>query len=325
MADFNTDFARSDRHARGDHPHPPGPPKPSPAPVAKRYKLESKPFPARQAAPGDGPHRGTGTFTFRKALVDPGTVGRDRTAPLSTQLKFPHPECSIRVMSFEIATAEAPNWFGVSFRTGIQAFDSAVIVCHPFPKGAHMEDADYGTRGGRWSALFRYAEMFGTQLSAATSNLVAVVPFFNNASYGNTGLFGMNWQAIVTDILSAARQDRGLGGAATLKNVVLAGFSRGRQLAGTVRTNCRGLGGFLREVWDFDGVGGATPAPAKGLRVLHYDQHDAVSDLSNFHVPPKLWRGFHGPAADLPTANVHSNIPDMLGWHAALFSGVGRP
>jgi hypothetical protein len=302
-------------------------PKPVPKPVPRVLKLESKSFPANNAAAGEGPHRGTGTFNDQKTLVAPFTVGIDPKAPLTTQLTFLHKKFSIRVMSFEIATPEAPNWFGVSFRKNIQAFDSVQIFCHPHPGNAGMEDKDYGSRGGRWTRLFRYAEMFGIQMAVADSNLIAVVPFFNNASYGSTGLFGPNWQNIIEQILVAVRQDVGAGAnlpAAGLKNVVLSDFSRGLALMHTVRANCVGMSRFLREIWDFDGTGGAPPTPSPQVRVIHYDQKDVVSDANNFHVPAKLWVGFHGPAALSPTANVHSNIPDMVGWHAAEVSKFGR-
>src|SRR5262245_27274793 len=250
------DFHRSSREARGDAPTER---KPSPRPTPKKtYKLVSKSFPARNVGPSEGPHLGTGTFTITdKHLVEPWTVGRDFKAPLSTQLGFRTPECKIRVMSFEIDTVEAPNWFGVSFRQGIRALDSVNIFCHPFPEKAQMHDQDYAGRSGNWPRLFRYAQMFGSQMAAATSNLVTIVPFFNNATYGNTGIFGPNWQDFVAQILAAVRQDAagGASSAPGLKHVVLSDFSRGRDLMAAVRTNARGLGGFLREVWDFDGVG----------------------------------------------------------------------
>jgi hypothetical protein len=320
------DTYRSRRSGPGGTSTPTAPkptPKPSPKPVPNLLKVVSKPFPANNASPGDGPHRGTGKFTNLKYLVAPFTVGIDPRAPLTTQLTILPKQYSIRVMSFEIDTPQAPNWFGVSFRTNIQTFDSVNIFCHPHPGNAGMKDEDYGSRGGRWTRLFRYTEMFGIPMSVADSNLISIIPFFNNASYGGTGLFAANWQNIVEQILVAVRKEVGSGPPATLKNVVLSDFSRGLSLLHTVRARAVGLGRFLREIWDFDGTG-STPAASAQVRVIHYDQKDVVSDANNFHVPPKLWFGYHGAGALKPGANVHSNIPDMLGWHAAEVSKVGR-
>jgi hypothetical protein len=327
MPDFDeADFQRSSRGARGETitlQKPKGPAKP-PAPS---FKLESKPFPENKAAPGDGPHKGTGKHSDLKQLIFPWNVGVDGKLPLKTQLRVKHHKYTIRVMSFEIATAEAPNWFGVSFRAGIQSFDSVNIFCHPHPQNAHMFDTDYGSRGGNWTRLFRYAQMFGIQMHAAESNLITIIPFFNSATYGNTGIFGAHWQNLVEQILAAVRKDVGAvpkQPAAGLKHVVLSDFSRGRELMQNIRAKARGLGAFLREIWDFDGVGGSVPAPSAGVRVIHYDQHEVISDANNFHVPPKLWVDFHGPDIALPGKSVHSNIPDMLGWHAAEVSKIGR-
>jgi hypothetical protein len=327
MPDFDeADFQRSSRGARGETitlPKPKGPSKP-PAPT---FKLESKPFPANNAAPGEGPHKGTGRHSDLKQLIYPWTVGVDGKLPLTAQLRVKQHRYAIRVMSFELTTGEAPNWFGVSFREGIQSFDSVNIFCHPNPQNAHMFDKDYGSRGGNWTRLFRYAQMFGIQMHAAESNLVTIIPFFNNATYGNTGVFGPNWQNIIEQILAAVRKDVGAGAKvpfAGVKHVVLSDFSRGRDLMQSVRVHARGLSTYLREIWDFDGVGGSAPTSGGSVRVIHYDQHEAVSDANNFHVPPKLWVEFHGPDIALPGKSVHSNIPDMLGWHAAEVSKVGR-
>jgi hypothetical protein len=110
-----------------------------------------------------------------------------------------------------------------------------------------------------------------------------------------------------------------------LKKVVLSDFSRGRRLMLNVRANAPGLSSYLNEIWDFDGNDGALPTPTRDVRVIHYNQAHARGTWDNFHVPATRWEGFHGKElANRADANVHSNIPDMLGWHAAAVSGVGK-
>jgi hypothetical protein len=287
-----------------------------------------------------------------RTLVVPASVDRDLKEPL----EFLFTKYSITVMSFEIETADAPNWFGVSFRRDIRAFTSVNIFCHPNPGAAGMTDDDYPTRSKLWPRLFRYSEMLGSQIDAAGSNQIVIVPFFNNASYENTGIFGSNWRDIVDQILAAvsasiqvaaakkaltdnigliqpskskaAVAKAGVASAATaatpidytaaLQHVVLSGFSRGRGLMWTVRQKAAGIQRHLREVWDFDGVGAAPPFSSGNVRGILYDRRNDAHDARSFHVPPERWIAFHKRVV----RSVHSNIPDMLAWHAASISGV---
>ena len=298
-------------------------------------------------------HGGTGDISNTAWVVVPSSV-QDIRAPL----QFASTKYSVTVMSLEIATAETPNWFGVAFREGISTFNTVNIFCHPHPGNAQMRDEDYPSRSGNWPRLFRYVEMFGRQMDMAKTNHIVVVPFFTNASYGNTGLFGANWQDIIEQILvlagqkasgprsappgraragvtpvepiehqSALRKKAGLPSAATpaksmgqLKDVVLSDFSRGRSLMWTVRNNSHGMSRYLREVWDFEGNAGPTPSSSAGVRGILYDQSTSkVPDPRSFHVPPERWESYHHAVVK----NVHGNIPEMLAYHAASISSVG--
>ncbi len=313
-----------------------------------KYVLETKPFPEFP-----GVHQGTGTFSGSAHVVDPPSVNHDVSAPL----KFKFAPYSITVMSVEIATNEAPNWFGVSFRRGITAFNTVQIFCHPHPGNAGMRDADYGGRTGEWPKLFRYAEIFGRQMAIAQANHITIIPFFNNAVYGSTGIFGPNWKDFVEQILALARVEASnpqvpVGGrtraphvphvlietpkfysathkkgtpapvidmSGRLENVVLSDFSHGRALMWTVRKQLPSLNRFLREVWDFDGVHGPAPVAPRGIL---YDQGkgSAPAASTTFHVPPERWQEYHHAIIK----NVHGDIPAMLACHAATISSVGN-
>ena len=166
------------------------------------YTLVSKDFPMEIGDKGAIVHNGTGAINSSYRLVQPWTV--PNAGEPHRQLHFAPMDYSITVLSLEIDTTDAPNWFGVSFRQGVQAFDSVNLVFHPSPGHAGMEDGSYQARTGPWPRLFRYAEMFGRQIAVAGKNQIVVVPFFNNASFGTGGLFTPNWKDLVTQALQIA-------------------------------------------------------------------------------------------------------------------------
>jgi len=313
-----------------------------------KYKLQSKAFPALAKF-----HQGTGTFSGNAHVVKPSSVNQDVSAPLH----FGFESYRITVMSVEIETSETPNWFGVSFRQGIKAFDTVNIFCHPHPGHAGMKDEDYAARTGEWPKLFRYAEIFGRQIDIAQANHITIIPFLTNASYSSTGIFGPNWKDIVEQILalakigaqggpptdprarsadtpiesvkysSATRKKSGSAPAAAgvpevsghLKSVVLSDFSHGRTLMYTVRRQSPGLDRLLREVWDFDGVHAAVPVSP---RAIVYDQGDGgAHSPTTFHVPASRWQEYHH--AILKPEQLHGDFPAMLACHAASISCVG--
>src|ERR1700722_7267579 len=96
------------------------------------YSVTSKSFP-----PLNDPffgHDGTGNLSDFTNVVKPSSV----THNVADSLEFQFSKWDITVLSIEIATTEAPNWFGVSFRQGITEFDTVHIFCHPTPKIAGM-------------------------------------------------------------------------------------------------------------------------------------------------------------------------------------------
>ena len=279
-----------------------------------QYKLIREAVPALPDV-----HGGTGDISASKHVVFWGSVTND----VKAQLVFNYERYMVTVMCFRAEGIGTPDWFGVCFRQGLSAFDSVNIMCHPSPGNAGMEDKDYGKRGGKWPSLFRYAEMLGSQMAIAGNNQIVVVPFFNNAAYTSTGGFGPNWQRIINDILAEVRAEANKMSMAeetvTLRNVVLSDFSFGRHLMHNLRARCPGLNTYLREVWDFDGVGPGVPYSSGSVRGILYDQHPII-DPRSYHVPPQRWLGFHHKLVP----SVHSNIPDMLGVHAAKMSNVGK-
>jgi len=309
-----------------------------------QFTLVSKPFPKLE-----GSHNGAGWISSSEHVADPASVVADVSVPF----EMPFWPYHIRVLSLEIEEEVAPNWFGVAFPKGITKFDTVNIFCHPHPGNAGMDDSSYPKRSGNWPKLFRYAELFGRQMAMAKTNHITVVPFFSNHSYGDTGIFGRNWLDLVEQIIvhakNASREaaaaeaavDGRHGGftpakrlvieehvkkgsrpsprtsSSQLSHVVLSCFSRGRALLATVRAQSPGMNSFLREVWDFDGVGGAIPSAP---RVITYDQHKTRGTIEHIHCPPERFVNYHHSVV----ANAHGDIPARMACHAATVSRVGK-
>ena len=304
-----------------------------------------------QFSPLAGSHKGTGTYEDAKNLVEPLSVDQDIKKPLDFRfIKF-----SITVMSFEIATGEAPNWYGVGFRNGIRSFDTVNIFCHPSPGYAGMTDQDYPTRSNSWSKIFRYVDMLASQVAVANSDQILIIPFFNNATYVSTGIFGPNWQDIVEQIRHTVIAQVQLGAVATkvqvppnagpfaaaraafeaaispdvvhpinytasLKNVVLSDFSYGRTFMWNIRKSAW-PGELSAQSLGLCGNGDAAPYTKKDVRGILYDQSRSIPpDRRRFHMPPERWVPYHQKVVE----NVHGDIPALLGWHAARISSFGK-
>jgi|SRR5271166_941359 len=274
-------------------------------------------------------HQGTGNISYSELLAQPWTVA-DVSRPLGFQWKL----CKMVVMCMTIDTAHAPNWYGIGFRSGIQSFNSVNIFCHPHPGNAKMFDGDYLSRGGNWPRLFRYVQNLSCQLDAGACDQILVIPFFNNATYGTGGIFAPNWKEIVSVIVNGVKAALPLDPRARpyvdlrafdntlpvrVENVVLSCFSFGRCLMGTLRQNMPGLGGFLREVWDFDGNGCPRPTSSSKVKAILYDQ-EVTNSPSAFHVPKQRWSAFPG----FPKTDAHGGIPNRLMWHTTTVSAVGK-
>jgi hypothetical protein len=288
-----------------------------------KYKLVATSFPALND-PIKG-HRGTFDNQICDCnLVEPSSVAKPYTQQLETAYVRP----KISVMSFEISdlgAQQGPNWFGASYRSDITAFDSVNIFFHPVPTN-EMPESGYRARSGGWSKLFRYTEHLGRQMAAASNNQIVIVPFFNPGSWSSTGIFAPNWHEIVIDILRSikarvtkmpAEQVQVL-----FRNVVLSDFSRGRQNMYHFKKAAPQLDGYLREIWDFDGVTGAPPYQGAPVRGIVYDQA-ASNNPHSFHAPPSRWEKYHN-SKHLRFDDVHGDFPAMLAWHAATISTVGK-
>ena len=278
-------------------------------------------------------HNGTGEVSGMAHVMDPATVAGGP----NDVMKLDFLPYRINVACFHTGSPDQPNWFGVSYRAGVTSFETINLFCHPHPGHAHMSDADYQTRSGNWPRLFRYAEVVGRQVAIAQKNYVTVIPFFSNASYGDGGMFTKNWKDVLGQILvqvrSMAHAAAGTGllpGMGSIhhiaaaqaansanagpKNLILSCFSRGRDAARVIHGRAAGIGGTLRELWDFDGIGGSMPGAP---RIIHYDRQPVQSAIDTFHLPPHRFAGW---STNVSADGAHGLIIAFMVRHAAAIS-----
>ncbi len=298
----------------------------------REIKVRSIEFPALPPT-----HLGTSNTTpheYEELLVDPVSVTPRFNEPLLPQKRVGRFYAKL----YEIddgtlaSPASGPRYFGVAFRFGITDIGTVNIFCHPVPGNAGMQDNDYPSLKGTWSNLFRYIQHFGVQLAAGGSNMVLVMPMFSNATYTNLGIFNKAWHEIIDAILVEVQKvawpdkpgEEMVRNRTAMKNVILSDFSRGRPLLSRVR-NAPGMAALLREIWDFDGVGGAPPGPPKGGRAFLYTQGAIGPGHNVFYLPLPRWARFPFYAqARLSNNGVHGDIPQRLCLHASRISEFGH-
>jgi hypothetical protein len=274
-----------------------------------------------------GVHDGTGVKTRSWNVCDPTSVKADAKSPL----KFTPISGTVRALCFDLGEQVVPRRIAVAIREGAgpEAFTRVNLFFHPNPGHAGMTDATY-PNGTSWPRLYRYMQNLGTPLAAAGNNMVLVMPYMTGASCYNMGMLAKDWNDVIPSVLSAAKaialpKDTT---PVAIKDLVVSSFCFGirysdsfRRLAGP------SLRPVLRSVWDFDGLFGTESAASVALQsspgcvALKYDQADAASSATNFHVPLARWSALKTPPKD-PDA-VHGLIPTSLFFHACKICGIG--
>jgi hypothetical protein len=239
---------------------------------------------------------------------------------------------------------------------GLTEFTRALIFFHPLPtKRAGYDDAQYAAQAGGWRKIYRYCDQQGVQLAASRRKLVLIFPIFSLASTESCGRFPQEWKSLVEDIMVMLRKSHAPGLAKearpALTDVVTASFSAGVKYMHTFLTKAAGLGGLLREVYDYDGRFSSHALLSEklaihpGVKVLNYDQRpvkegEVVKEFRagrGIHVPEPRWRDLPNGSTsflDLPedplaqpvagSKVVHGAMPRYLMLHSLTESGVGR-
>jgi hypothetical protein len=276
--------------------------------------------------PATEKHLGTSNnapHEFLEVLVNPASVTlriSDLLTPVSAGGKF-------YAKLYEIPNV-MPRYYGVAFRFGITDIGTVNVFFHPSTAHAHMSPKDYIGLVGDWSPLFRYVQYFGVQLAAAAANMVWVMPMINSDVWPGQGILKSSFADVMNTILvevqkvawpDAPGQTMERNQTA-LQTVILSAFSAGRISMEAAR-NVTTIKSLCREIWDFDGHGGPRPVAPKGGQALLYDQESSPTWPTLFHVPNPRWKlfPFYRPGKDM-----HPDIPQTLGYHAAMRSAFGH-
>lgn len=164
------------------------------------------------------------------------------------------------------STSNSPAWYaGVLPQAKELAVDTVVIFFHPNAENAGYKDRNYNTIFNGtppWANLYKkYAEELGIQVSAVTGKqgYLLVFPLIRS---GVVGSFSQTWQDVVWEIaymMGGLHDPKSPSQPATLRNVILAGFSRGSQYMKNFADTAVGLASVLRATIDLDGL---PPFPA---------------------------------------------------------------
>jgi hypothetical protein len=259
-------------------------------------------------------------------------------------------------MLYELDALVKPNWFGVAVPEGITDFSRPTIYFHPNPPPAkYVEGPNSQTYFGKsdpdapnlsdlererrrtWWHIFEYVDRLGAQLAGAvqfgaTPNQVLILPFMPGSANGTAGIMPTDWLPIVTDILGDVRQRiAGIGGAVTVSDVAVAGFSFGHTIGLTFRNRARQqvpdlLTARLKQVWAFDGEPNMADLAALPALVLpiRYDAANVTNtQLKTVHVPLSRWVNYPAALPEeepglFPQNDTHHNIRDFMFLDAAM-------
>ena|SRR5579863_3678314 len=284
-----------------------------------------------------GPHHygtsDTDPHNYNEELVDPNTVARDVPVPLGIVWKGNPFYCKLYELDDGSVPSpgRSPRYFGASFRYGITDISAVNVFFHPSPGYAQLSDHNYVGLKNEWNDLYRYMQVFGVQLAAASCNMVLVMPIFSAGTpWPDPGILKNNWRdilnAILVEVQKVAWPDQS-GATPMARNqnamtdLLLSCFSRGRAALSNFRTS-PGVSTLLREIWDYDGDGASPPGPADKGQVLRYDQATSGRGHGIFHVPASRWSriSFYNGG----NFNVHSAIPERLMFHTTTVSSFGH-
>ena len=305
----------------------------------------------------EGHHRGTGSHTVHKLLLDPSSLFNLSTgAAVNGPLKFVDRDVHCTTLLYELDADVIPNWFAVAVPDGVTDFTRPTIYFHPNPDPPGYKEGPQGSiyfgkkdpdapglsdddrnKRRKWWQLFEYVERLGLQLAGAvqfgaTSNQIVILPFMTLSTLDTGGILPKHWLPIVTDILGDVRQRvADIGGTLTVSNVVLAGYSYGHTVATRFRENAQlqapgVLKGLTKQVLGFDGspsMSNLASVPGQ-MKAIKYDQSGAANTSpADVHLALARWSQYPNPVPDeqppLPAGtDVHHLVRDFMFLDAAM-------
>jgi hypothetical protein len=296
----------------------------------------------------NGTDRATGSFMYPYEVPALTTVNTPEMSGI--ELIFQRMDPSIDCFLFHINANVEPCWFGVAVPQAVRDFSHPHIFFHPQPHQAGLHDGRYANfiTDPDWAAVYRYVASLGMQLAATPKKQFVIVPFLTQRiCKPGVGIFNAEWLDIVKDIQDQLKRKYGLSAGGGIEELVVSSFSAGLEYSHLFRTGGKDVQHYLREVYDFDGLGSSSASRCssvvtrRGVRGWRYDKVGNSLDLKfltaeagqgRFHLPWERWarvtpqikpRGPGPNLAKLAEEDVHARIIQRMFYHACALSKVG--
>lgn len=163
------------------------------------------------------------------------------------------------------------KWFGVVFKSTGGSISGGIphINFTPTPIQGGYQDSTYDSFGG-WANLWRdYTHVIGSQMVAARSDQILVLPFYKTSQQQNLGDFLTNWKEVVAAVVQTAIFAVDiffLRDGYTFNEIVSSSFSNGWVAHQQFSTKAAGAAEMTKKAIDLDGVaGGSNWVPPNGI------------------------------------------------------------
>ena len=162
------------------------------------------------------------------------------------------------------------NWYGVVIPSSCQGQGSVPhINFTPTPNQGYYYDPGYDSFDS-WGQLWKdYTWTIGGQVAASGANQILVIPFYKNSQFTNLGDFLLNWQEVVSQVITEALisyDPMMLRTDFSFDRIVSSSFSNGFNAHMNFNSQAVGAASMTDFVFDLDGAaGGSHWTPSNGV------------------------------------------------------------
>ena len=162
------------------------------------------------------------------------------------------------------------NWYGVVIPNSCQGQGAMPhINFTPTPNQGHYYDPGYDSFDS-WGQLWKdYTWTIGGQVAASGANQILVIPFYKNSQFKSLGDFLLNWQEVVSQVITAALisyDPMMLRTDFSFDRIVSSSFSNGYVAHQNFNGQAVGAANMTDYIFDLDGAaGGSHWVPGNGV------------------------------------------------------------
>jgi len=162
------------------------------------------------------------------------------------------------------------NWYGVVIPDSCQGQGATPhINFTPTPDQGHYYDPGYDSFTS-WGQLWKdYTWVIGGQVAASGADQILVIPFYKNAQQQNLGDFLVNWQEVISQVITEALisyDPMMLRTDFSFDHIVSSSFSNGYVAHQNFNSQAVGAATMTDFIFDLDGVaGGSHWTPPNGV------------------------------------------------------------